>query len=154
MVTGYLIDTNQVSKVLDNNPAVVNRIAGVGINNIFLSAIVCGELVFMALHSKHKIENLDRITRFIHQFTILPIDLETSLLYGEIKENYLKRFGPKSLKQRKKYPLERIGLRDNDLWIASTAIRHNLTLVSSDKDFIRIREVYNFELEAWWKPES
>ena len=153
MVTGYLLDTNQVSKLLDNHPSVVNRVARVGIGNISISVIVCGELVFMARHSRHKVENLERISRFIHQIKVLPIDLDTSLLYGEIKENYLKRFGPKGLKERAKFPLEQIGLRDNDLWIASTVIRHDLTLVSADKDFSRIREVHDFELETWWKPE-
>jgi tRNA(fMet)-specific endonuclease VapC len=153
MVNGYLLDTNQVSKLLDNHPSVVNRVASVGISKIFTSAIVCGELVFMARHSRHKVENLDKVSLFIRQITVLPIDTETSLLYGEIKENFLKRFGPKSLKERAKFPLERIGLRDNDLWIAATAIKHDLTLVSADKDFGRIREVHDFNLEAWWTPE-
>jgi len=153
MVTGYLLDTNQVSKLLDNHLSVVNRVSRVGISNISISAIVSGELVFMARHSRHKVENLERISRFIRQITVHQIDLETALLYGEIKENYLKRFGPKSLKERAKFPLERIGLRDNDLWIASTVIQHDLTLVSADKDFSRIREVHDFDLETWWTPE-
>jgi tRNA(fMet)-specific endonuclease VapC len=47
-----------------------------------------------------------------------------------------------------------LGVGENDLWIASIAIQNNLTIVSADGDFKRIREVWNFALESWYKSVS
>ncbi|MEH2168503.1 MAG: PIN domain-containing protein [Nostoc sp.] len=42
-----------------------------------------------------------------------------------------------------------MGFDDNDLWIAATAIYHNITLVSADGDFTRIQQIYSFSVESW-----
>lgn len=41
---------------------------------------------------------------------------------------------------------------ENDLWIASVAIRHELIVVSADADFVRMKQVWSFPLESWWQP--
>jgi predicted nucleic acid-binding protein len=38
---------------------------------------------------------------------------------------------------------------ENNLWIAAIALQNNLTVVSSDSDFLRIQQVRNFSLESW-----
>ncbi|MFH7031093.1 MAG: PIN domain-containing protein [Heteroscytonema crispum UTEX LB 1556] len=42
---------------------------------------------------------------------------------------------------------EEIGISENDLWIAATALGHSLIFVSCDRDFERMREVRHFPLE-------
>lgn len=153
MVIEYLLDTNQVCKLLDNHPAVVNQVASIGIGRIYINPIICGEIHFMAWHSQYKIENLEKITNLIHHLKVISIDAKTAAIYGELKERFVNRFSPQSSKERTKFSPTKIGLNDNDLWIASTAIQNRLSLVSDYKDFLRIREVYDFNMETWWSPQ-
>ncbi|WP_392408268.1 PIN domain-containing protein [Chlorogloeopsis fritschii PCC 9212] len=51
--------------------------------------------------------------------------------------------------KRKTTKLNTIGISENDLWIAATALRHSLIVVSCDSDFERMRQVLKFTLESW-----
>ncbi|MHC5774838.1 PIN domain-containing protein [Nostoc sp.] len=42
-----------------------------------------------------------------------------------------------------------MGFDENDIWIAAIALQNNLTVVSSDSDFLRIQQVRNFSLSSW-----
>lgn len=152
MVAHYLLDTNQLSRFLTNHPAVVERIAAVGMDRLATSPIVYGELSFMAYHSKDVENNLKKIHRFFELITVLPIDFETISIYGELKSDFLRHYGPKETTKRARIKLENLGLSDHDLWIAAAAIRNHCTLVSADSDFVRIGCVHPLDLEAWWHP--
>jgi predicted nucleic acid-binding protein len=45
--------------------------------------------------------------------------------------------------------LEALG---NALVATSIALHHNLTVVSADSDFERMRQAREFPLERWWSP--
>ncbi len=47
------------------------------------------------------------------------------------------------------FMMEKSQGRENDLWIAAIALQNNLTVVSSDSDFLRIQQVRKFALESW-----
>ncbi len=74
---------------------------------------------------------------------------ETAHIYGHLKAEIINHFGPKSKAKRRKITIDKLGISDNDLWITSMAIQEDLSLISKDKDFLRIKEVHNFNLENW-----
>ncbi|MEH2052792.1 PIN domain-containing protein [Nostoc sp.] len=54
-------------------------------------------------------------------------------IYGDFKSEIIKRFAAKEKSKRKTTQLQEIGIGENDLWIAATALRHSLIIVTSDK---------------------
>lgn len=80
---------------------------------------------------------------------VFRIDNHTAEVYGQLKAELFEHFGPKERAARRRFTLASLGFTDNDLWIAATALQHDLAIVSSDRDFVRIREVRPLNLEAW-----
>ena len=113
--------------------------------------IVQGELVFMAWRSEQQSENLRNVEAFLQKIKIYSVDNQVADIYGQLKASSLAHFGPKDKVKRRKAKLERLGFSDNDLWIAATAKRYGLTIVSADRDFERIKEVEDLTVEAWWQ---
>lgn len=103
----------------------------------------------MAYNSEQRNSNLARVQIFLQDIGLYLVDEETAHIYGEFKAEIFARFGPKERKKRRKTQLEDLGISDNDLWIASIALRHSITLVSADSDFQRMAEVRALPLESW-----
>jgi len=89
------------------------------------------------------------IRALLNRIDIYPIDDETAEIYGDFKSEIIKRFAAKEKSKRKTTQLQEIGIGENDLWIAATALRHSLILVTSDSDFQRMRQVREFPVESW-----
>ncbi len=89
-------------------------------SEIYLPVIVAGELIFGALNSKHAKENLIRHKKLISRTEILEIKETTANSYANTRL-FLKKKG-------KPIP-------ENDLWIASLCIEHNIPLISNDTHF-------------------
>lgn len=89
-------------------------------SEVYLPAIVVGELVFGALNSKHAEQNLARHRKLIHSAKILAITETTANTYAKIRLTLKKKGKP---------------IPENDLWIAATCIEHELPLMSSDGHF-------------------
>lgn len=117
----YLLDTNIVIGLLENEPGIASFIAS--LDRVFLSPIVVGELAFGAENSARPEENLARVSAFTDRFASLRVDRETAKHYGKIK-SFLKRKGRP--------------IPENDLWIAASALQHELVLVSRDQHFLSV----------------
>jgi tRNA(fMet)-specific endonuclease VapC len=97
-----------------------------------LSVITYGELIFGAIKSRNREQNLANIHRIAEIFPILPITPAIMETYGELKANLAKSGSI---------------IADMDLMIASTAITHNLILATNnEKHFGRISIL---KLENW-----
>ncbi|MEH2305850.1 type II toxin-antitoxin system VapC family toxin [Nostoc sp.] len=145
----YLLDTNHCSFLMEGVPSVVNHLRSLGQVQLATSVIVAGELHFMAQNSHQKAANLIKINAFLKRINLYGIDKETTEIYGDFKSEIIKQFGPKEKNKRKTIKLNTIDISENDLWIAATVLRHSLTLVSSDSDFERMRQVREISWESW-----
>lgn len=134
---------------MEGVPSVANHLRSLGQVQLATSVIVAGELRFMAQNSEQKAANLIKINAFLHRINLYGIDKETTEIYGDFKSEIIKQFGPKEKSKRRTTKLTTIGISENDLWIAATALRHSLILVSCDSDFERMRQVLEFSLESW-----
>jgi tRNA(fMet)-specific endonuclease VapC len=144
----YLLDTNHCSRVLENDPMVVERLATLGDATIATCTIVQGELIFMVEFSNQRAINLRRVEALLSRITVYPIDGEVADWYGSLKAKLLDRFGPKAKAKRRKTTLAAIGVSDNDLSVAAVAKRQGCVSVSNDRDFARIAEATDLAIET------
>jgi len=124
-----LLDTNIVIALFRNEIDVRNRIAASP--EVFIPAIVIGELYFGAMHSAHSQQNITRLREFVTTVSALPCDASTGEHFGRIK-NELKGKGRP--------------IPENDIWIAAVARQHDLTIVTRDQHF---NEIDGVQLEEW-----
>jgi tRNA(fMet)-specific endonuclease VapC len=150
----YLLDTNHCSRIIFGDPSVTNRAAQVGEQKLLTCAIVQGELVYMMEKSQHREANLAVLADFLQDIPIYRIDEQTAKTYGQLKTKIFNHFAPKESNKRRKATMTSLGFGDNDLWIASVALQHNLILVSSDRDFQRMHEVQPLPIESWMSSNS
>jgi tRNA(fMet)-specific endonuclease VapC len=118
MIGEPLLDTNIVIDLFAARAEVVQGIREA--SRVFVSSVVIGELCFGAEKSAHVTKNLARIEAFIPLVSVLAVDVETARLYGAVRRK-----------------LRRIGspIPENDIWIASVALQHGLTLITRDQHF-------------------
>jgi tRNA(fMet)-specific endonuclease VapC len=129
MAGKYLPDTNIVIALFAGARSVVRKLKRA--SQVHLPSVTVGELFYGAYKSSQVRENVRRIEEFVAVNAVLACDAATAELYGYVKSR-----------------LQAKGrlLPDNDIWIASLARQHGLTLVSRDVHF---KEVEKIHLEAW-----
>jgi tRNA(fMet)-specific endonuclease VapC len=120
----YLLDTNIVIAFLTADPTVQSPEPD---SELYLSSTAIGELFYGALNSIRIEDNIQRLLTFLQDATSLSCDQETAKLYGEVKMMLRKKGRP---------------IPDNDIWIASSAIQHSLTLVTRDEHFSNIESLH------------
>ncbi len=127
----YLIDTNILVDFFKGNQAIKAKLAQ---EEVFVPSIVIGELYYGAYSSEvvaNKNIRLAEVARFIDSYPVLELSKVTAKMYGQLKSQ-LKSAG-------KPIP-------ENDVWIASLALEHEIVLVTSDKHFSYIKEL---QTERW-----
>lgn len=125
----YLLDTNAVIAILNNNPAAVRgrlrRAMGRG-STIATSSIVLYELWYGVARSRRKKENAERLQAFMSgAIRIMPFQEDDAAVAGELRAD-----------------LEAIGkpIGPHDLLIAAQAMRARATLVTANAaEFGRVR---------------
>jgi tRNA(fMet)-specific endonuclease VapC len=145
----YLLDTNHCSFAILGNSNVLSRLAAIENSLVSTCVIVQGELVDMAERSQRQEDNLALIHRFLMGIYIHNIDESTATIYGQLKAGLFNQFAPKEKNKRRKTKITDLGFDENDLWITAIALQHNLTVVSADSDFQRIKQVKTLTVESW-----
>lgn len=88
---------------------------------------------------------------------MLDIRKTTAIYYGQLRAKLFDKFAPKGKRKglRPEQPVDpltaaKVGIQENDLWIAAQAMEHNLVLATHDR-ITRIREVAPdlLEIEDW-----
>lgn len=123
-----LLDTNIVIALFAGEEAIRKLTT---INEVFVPAIVIGELYFGAQKSSRSSENIARIEEFTLNCAVLPCDTSTAKHYSLIKHKLKERGRP---------------IPENDIWIAAVAIQYKLPLISRDQHF---QNVEGLLLEQW-----
>jgi tRNA(fMet)-specific endonuclease VapC len=128
---GYLLDSNVIVAAFEEEPGVLERLGRTPTGRLFVPAVALGELYYGALKSRRTEANLRRLEGFAAASNVLGVDAAVARRYGEIRD-----------------ALRRIGrpIPENDVWIAATALRHDLVLVTRDSHF---EHVEGLELERW-----
>jgi tRNA(fMet)-specific endonuclease VapC len=125
----FLLDTNIVIALFANEAKVLQNLQGA--TDVFLSIIVLGELYYGANHSAKVAQNVATINSLSARVALLPCDLITSQFYGDVKNDLRSKGQP---------------IPENDIWIAATALQHNLTLVTRDSHF---QNVTGLTTDSW-----
>ncbi len=118
MIGEPLLDTNVVIDLFAGQLKVVEQLQVA--SKVFVPVIVIGELYFGAEKSMRVEENIARVTALIPLVRVLTVDADTARLYSIVRQR---------LKQAGK------PIPENDVWIAATALQHQLTLISRDQHF-------------------
>jgi len=125
-MSGNLIDTNVIVKIFRGDSDIEQILDSIDPEKIFISAISVGELYYGAFKSSKTEANIKVINEFISFYKILDLDEEISFCYGEVKNKVLKTG---------------FTLPENDLWIAATAIKNDLIVMTYDNHFINIPDL-------------
>ena len=125
----FLLDTNIVIAIFAEEPTVLAHLTTA--EDIFVPAIVLGELYYGARKSTRAEANTARIEEFGSSAAVLGCDVITALQYGRIKNDLRAKGRP---------------IPENDIWIAAVAVQHRLTVVSRDEHFV---EVMDLPREVW-----
>ena len=83
------LDTSVAVRFLNGDPEVVSRV--LALPEIFLSAIVAGELLFGAENSTRALKNLPRYLEFIEACVVVPIERKTAVVYAQTQQLLLMR---------------------------------------------------------------
>lgn len=149
IMISYLIDTNHCSDLIKGIPQVIEALEQRSNSIIGASIITYAELFYMAEKSKRVESNRQIVAAFIQDVELYLVDKMTAQIYSRLKADIFNYFAPKEKVKRRRVTINTLGFSDHDIWIAATALQHNLTLVSADSDFRRMQKIQNFPLESW-----
>lgn len=114
----YLFDTDHAVALLRNHPAIRPKIEGLPDEaELYTSVITAAELFYGAHGAQNVPRRVEEVKRFLADVDVLGLDLEGTEIYGRLKAE-LRAQGQL--------------IEDNDLYIASIALRHNLILLTGN----------------------
>lgn len=93
---------------------------------LFIPVAVLGELYVGAYRSSNEAKHLSDIKDLLAQSIVLNADAQTAEFYASVKASLLKKGKP---------------IPENDIWIAATALQHQLPLYTNDRHFNEVDNI-------------
>ena len=124
-----LLDTNAVIALQQENPQLLHLLEGE--TDIFIPAIVIGELYYGAYKPSRPEVNRKIVAEFAENRVILHCDASTGDAYGQIKFALRSKGRP---------------IPENDIWIAALALQYDGILITQDEHF---GQVENLRAQKW-----
>lgn len=113
-----LLDTNIIIALFAGEKNVLTELENS--TEVFVPAVVLGELFYGAQNSERKEMNLATIWNFTKSVSVMNCDNETAFNYGKIKQQLKLKGTP---------------IPENDIWIGALAKQNQITLITRDKHF-------------------
>jgi len=129
MAGDYLLDTSVVVEFLRGTQTVRARVEAAP--GVCTSATVLGELLYGAERSAQRDRGMRHIEDFLRDCPVAVCDQKTAGFYSRIRAALAAKGHP---------------LPENDIWIAASAIQHDLVLAARDDHF---RWIDGLVLEQW-----
>jgi tRNA(fMet)-specific endonuclease VapC len=125
-----LLDTSAADAFLRGDQLLIDLVTRR--DEVYLSVVAVGELLYGARHSSNRATNLERVASFVVAIVVLPCDDATAEVYARVKQDLRVKGRP---------------IPDNDLWIAATTIQHGLVLVNGT--LTSSEQIEGLERESW-----
>jgi tRNA(fMet)-specific endonuclease VapC len=123
-MSGYLLDTSIASHVIrGDKPRISRRLASLRIEEIAISAVTEGELLYGLARRNHPAALTERVRQFLLRVDVLAWDHEVTQVYADLRAS-CKTKG--------------VSLAALDMMIAAQAVAANAVLVTNDKAFSRV----------------
>lgn len=120
---GYLLDADWIISFLNGRRDAFELIERLADEGLAMSVITYGEIYEGVLSTASPTHHLGRLDEFADRVDVILPDTGVARHYGIIRSD---------LRSRGQL------IPDNDIWIAATALAHDLTVVSRDQHFMRI----------------
>ncbi len=124
-----LLDTNAVIALQREDANLLNLLENA--EDVFIPAVVIGELYYGAYKSGRPEENRQTVAAFAAARVILNLDSSTGDAYGQIKHALRLKGRP---------------IPENDIWIAALTLRYDGILITRDAHF---SEIENLRTQQW-----
>lgn len=128
-MNGNLMDTNVIVRVLNGDRELINELSK--ISSLCTCTVVLGELMYGAAKSAHVVQNKQNAKSFCSRYPLLGVSNIVAEFYGEIKKDLLSHGNV---------------MPENDMWIATTALANDMTVITQDKHFEHIQNLMVIKL--------
>jgi tRNA(fMet)-specific endonuclease VapC len=117
-------DTNIFIDLMKGDEAIAQKLES--FDEVYISPVVLVELYFGAYRSANPEKHLRKVGIAIDKSKLLAIDAVTAEIFVTIKLALFAKGNP---------------IPENDIWIAATALQHQLLLYTNDKHFTEVNGI-------------
>jgi tRNA(fMet)-specific endonuclease VapC len=162
---GYLAEVRRGAESPEGK-AVEEHLKTIPEARLFICPVIVGEVEYgLQVAPDPDPDKQEKARRITSEFVCLPIDADVARdQYGQLRAAIFQHVAPRAKREKKLVPKrveelvnpttsKELGIQENDLWIASVAISHNLILVTNDAmNVIRTHAGVPLQIENWCKP--